>query len=78
MATEKDLEHHYAVLKKLAKWKCDGREEPFIGADMVDQDVLFDMQEYLGAELLKAAQKIGKEDDLVKTFPWLFKKTVVK
>ena len=50
-------------LQKLA-WKDD---------DLMSQDTLFDVQDTLADMLLRVARECGKTEDLVKTFPWLYR-----
>ena len=56
----------YGELVKLQKlaWKDD---------DMMSQDTRFDVQDSLAELLLKVAVECGKTEDLVKTFPWLYR-----
>jgi len=41
--------------------------------DRMDQDTLFDLQDRMTDLTLRIAQKENKTDDLVKSFPWLYK-----
>lgn len=41
--------------------------------DMMDQETLFELQDKLGRLLLQVAADENKTDDLVKSFPWLYK-----
>lgn len=41
--------------------------------DHVPQDVLFDLQDKVADLTLKVARLYGKTDDLVNTFPWLYR-----
>ena len=56
----------YNELKKIQSllWQSD---------DRMDQDTLFELQDYVGGLLLKVAEKENKHDDLVKSFPWIYK-----
>jgi len=56
----------YNELKKIQEllWKSD---------DRMDQDTLFELQGYVAEIILKAANKEKKTNDLVKSFPWLYK-----
>ena len=40
--------------------------------DMMTQDTLFDVQERLADLTLKAANDIGKAEELAADFPWLY------
>lgn len=40
--------------------------------DRMEQEVLFELQEYVADLALKIAMKEGKADRLVKEFPWLY------
>ncbi len=42
--------------------------------DHVPQDVLFELQDKVADLTLKVAQASGKTDDLLNTFPWLYKR----
>jgi hypothetical protein len=55
----------YDELKKIQKllWKSD---------DRMDQETLFELQDYVAEVTLKVAQEENKDDDLVKSFPWLY------
>ena len=55
----------YNDLKKIQKllWKDD---------DRMDQDTLFELQEFVAELTLKAAEKENKVDDLLKNFRWLY------
>ncbi len=57
----------YKTLKKIQAllWK---------GDDMMDQDTLFELQDFVATEILKQAQKEGKVDDLLKDFGFLYKR----
>ena len=56
----------YNELKKVQEllWKSD---------DLMDQDTLFELQEYVAKVILSVAKKEKKIDDLIKSFPWLYK-----
>jgi hypothetical protein len=56
----------YAELKKIQKliWKDD---------DRMDQDTLFELQNYVAKVILDVANKEKKTSDLIKSFPWLYK-----
>jgi hypothetical protein len=56
----------YGELKKIQKliWKDD---------DRMDQDTLFRLQEYVAVLISDVAAKEKKTDDLIKSFPWLYK-----
>lgn len=41
--------------------------------DLMTQETLFDLQEKVADLTLKVAQASGKTDDLVNTFPWLYR-----
>ena len=55
----------YKELKRIQEllWKND---------DYMDQDTLFELQDYVATLLLQVAQKEGKVNDLVKSFPFLY------
>ena len=55
----------YNDLKKIQEllWKDD---------DRMDQDTLFELQEFVAELTLKAAEKENKVDDLLKNFKWLY------
>lgn len=40
--------------------------------DLMDQDTLFELQDYVAELILKVAEKEGKVDELVKRFPFLY------
>jgi hypothetical protein len=44
----------------------------------MEQDDLFELQEYVSELTLKVAKKEGKTDDLIKSFNWLYKRVEVK
>ena len=56
----------YNELKKIQQmlWKSD---------DRIDQDTLFELQDYVAELVLKVAEKENKVDDLIKSFPYLYK-----
>jgi len=56
----------YNELKKIQQllWKSD---------DRMDQDTLFELQDYVAELVLKVAEKENKVDDLIKSFPYLYK-----
>ena len=45
----------------------------FKGDDLMDQETLFELQDRITELTLQVAQKENKTDDLVKSFPWLYK-----
>jgi hypothetical protein len=55
----------YEKIKKIQQllWKND---------DLIDQDTLFEVQDYVAELLLDVAKKEGKTGDLVKSFSWLY------
>lgn len=57
----------YAELKKIQKllWKDD---------DLMEQETLFELQNYVMNLTLEYAKKENQEKDLIKSFPWLYKK----
>ncbi|MFA6308617.1 MAG: hypothetical protein WC677_02580 [Clostridia bacterium] len=50
----------------------------FKSDDRMEQDDLFELQEYVSELTLKVAKKEGKTDDLIKSFNWLYKRVEVK
>jgi len=56
----------YNKLKHIQKllWKCD---------DRMDQEDLFELQDYVADLTLEIAKKENKVDDLMKDFKWLYK-----
>lgn len=56
----------YDELKKVQSllWKSD---------DRIDQETLFELQDYVAELILKVSQKENKTNDLVNSFPWLYK-----
>ncbi len=58
-------------LCEIAEYREEG-SSPFLVADLVHQEDLFKIQEKIGDTLLKLAQAIGLEDELVKRFPYAF------
>ena len=56
----------YNKLKKIQKllWESD---------DRMDQETLFELQDYVAGVILDVAEQEGKTTDLVKSFPWLYK-----
>jgi hypothetical protein len=56
----------YEELKKIQQlvWKDD---------DRMDQDTLFELQDYVSEIILNVASKEKKTDDLISSFPWLYK-----
>lgn len=56
----------YNEVKKIQQmlWKND---------DLLEQETLFDLQDYVGALLLKIAKSEDKTDDLLKSFPYMYK-----
>lgn len=59
----------YKELKEINKmlWDCD---------DLMSQDTLFNLQDYVSNLLLDVANKEKQTEDLVKSFPWLYKKII--
>ena len=57
----------YNELKKIQSllWKSD---------DRMDQDTLFELQDYVARLTLKAAEQESRTEDLLKSFPWLYEK----
>ena len=57
----------YEIMKKIQKplWKDD---------DKMGQDTLFELQDLFADVILEVATKEHKGDDLVETFPWLYRK----
>lgn len=55
----------YERLKKVQEmlWRSD---------DLMDQETLFELQEYVSRVILEVAEQEGKTTDLVKSFPWLY------
>lgn len=43
--------------------------------DLMQQETLFELQEYAGNLLLKIAQKEDKTDDLLKSFPYMYQES---
>ena len=41
--------------------------------DMMMQETLFELQDYVADLLLKVAEKEGKVDELVAEYPWLYR-----
>jgi hypothetical protein len=62
MANSKTIYEELCEIQKLL-WEDD---------DMMGQDTLFEAQDKLANVLLTIADKTGKVDDLVKTFPWIY------
>jgi len=56
----------YERLKKVQEmlWRSD---------DLMDQETLFELQDYVAGVILDVAEQEGKTTDLVKSFPWLYK-----
>ena len=44
--------------------------------DLMQQETLFELQEYAGNLLLKRAQKEDKTDDLLKSFPYMYQSSI--
>jgi len=57
----------YERLKKVQEmlWRSD---------DLMDQETLFELQEYVSRVILEVAEQEGKTADLVKSFPWLYER----
>ena len=55
----------YDELKKIQSllWKDD---------DRMDQETLFELQDYVSKLILNVAKEENKTNDLVKSFPWLY------
>lgn len=55
----------YEILKKIQTllWKDD---------DRMDQDTLFELQDYVSEIILNVAKQENRMDDLVQKFPWLY------
>jgi len=55
----------YEELKKIQSllWKDD---------DRMDQETLFELQDYVSKLILNVAKEENKTNDLVKSFPWLY------
>ena len=51
---------------------CDLQKLLWQDDDLMDQDALFEAQDKVSTIALDIANKIGKVDDLVKQFPWLY------
>ena len=47
------------------------------GDDLMEQDTLFEMQDYIASLILDVAEDCGKTDDLVQSFPWLYEQVEV-
>lgn len=58
----KDIYEKVVNLQKIA-WR---------GDDLMDQDDLYELQEELGVLAMDIANQLGKSDELVKEFPWLY------
>lgn len=43
------------------------------GDDLMSQDTLFEIQDKLADLMLKVAIAAGKEEDLARSFPWLYR-----
>jgi hypothetical protein len=61
----------YNELKKIQQlvWKDD---------DRMDQDTLFELQDYVSELISEVAKKENKVDDLMKTFSWLYKNGITE
>lgn len=55
----------YDELKRILSllWKDD---------DRMDQDTLFELQEYVSEVILNVAREENRTNDLIKSFPWLY------
>lgn len=42
--------------------------------DIISQENLFSLQDYVADLLLEVAEKENKVDDLIQSFPWLYNK----
>lgn len=62
MENRKSLYEELIDIQKLL-WRDD---------DMMEQDTLFEVQDKFANILLMIANKAGKVDELVKTFPWIY------
>ena len=60
-------------LKKLYKEVKKANKMLWVSDDMIDQDTLFDLQDKLAEINLEIAKPIMEVENLVKTFPWLYK-----